>query len=115
MSTKLLERETSSDWRSFNDFFSDSASAAQLGRKLLVVELMVFDVQAEMRVGSIPTLDSVSKRYDTVKLLEYLILRPWLDDDEPWTRILATSAHLKDVRAENGTGQRMHTWESLLH
>lgn len=28
---------------------------------------MTWDVQAEMRVGSIPTLDSVSKRYETLR------------------------------------------------
>jgi len=28
---------------------------------------MTYDVRAEMRVGSIPTLDSVSKRYETLK------------------------------------------------
>lgn len=36
-STKLSERETSLDWRSFSDFFSDSASATELNRESLEV------------------------------------------------------------------------------
>ena len=100
MSTKLSGRETSSDRRSFNDVFNDSASTTQRNRKHLIVQGMSFNVQAWMRVGSIPTLDSLSKRYDAVKRPDYSTKRLWVDCDKPWTRTLATSEHLKDVRAE---------------
>lgn len=38
------------------------------GCKPLGAKSVTDNVQAEIRVGSIPTLDSVSKRYDTVKM-----------------------------------------------
>ena len=66
ISTKLSERETSSDLRSPNDFFSNSASASKRICEPPGAQHVTSDVRAEMRVGSIPTLDSVSKRYDTL-------------------------------------------------
>ena len=103
MSTKFSERETSSDRRSFNDFFNDSASATKRSCKLLVAQSVTLNIQADMRVGSIPTLDSASKRYDMLELPEYFMR---IHYDGPWTQTLATSAHLTDVRGVNDILQR---------
>ena len=112
ISTKLSEREISSDWRSFNPFFSDSASATERNCKPLETQSTTNDVLAEMRVGSIPTLDSVSKRYDTIELG---VLSRIEIHDKPWPRTLATSVHLKSIKTGNATRQILHTWKSLFH
>lgn len=73
---------------------------------------MTWDVQAEMRVGSIPTLDSVSKRYETLKF------NVWSNGCELGQTLDTNSCHVgtsDGCKVKISTREDLHTWESLLH